>query len=174
MQLKQYGSTIYLALAYADGELEVFISNQDAFLSAYQSQRQGKSYYQIQSLRANVHTGYIPVIEFADSRPLLAVCSYDGTMSVWDLMQWEVRRGDYQPLILDDHDDWVTACTFLPGDQSLLAGSKLGTVKYWSLDPTVYASGLCSEIGRSPNDEEWREYIGDELRSFKESVCRGK
>ena len=174
MQLKHYGTSIYLALGYVDGELEVFFSDKDAFLSAYQSQREGKSYYQIQSLRSSVHTGYIPEMVFAESRPLLAVCSYDRTVSVWDLQRWKERSGDYLPVILDDHDDWVTSCTFLPGDNAILTGSKLGMLKYWNLDPAKYVSGLCNGILRSPNAEEWREYIGDELEGFKEFVCRGK
>lgn len=172
MQLKQYGTVIYLTLAYEDGELEVFLSNTDAFLDAYANQRTGKSYYQIQSLRASVHTGFIPTIAFADSRPMMAVGSYDGTVSVWDLQKWEASRGDYQPLILDDHDDWVTTCTFLPGDNTLLSGSKLGTVKFWYLDPSAYSSVLCTGRQWQPSDEEWREYIGDELINFKNSVCR--
>ncbi len=169
MKMKQYGSTIYMVLGYVDGEIEVLISK-DGTLRSYQRQTKGKN--AIQSLRSSVHTGYIPAIEFAQSRPLVAVCSYDGTVSVWDLVQWENRFGDYQPLILDDHESWVTSCTFLPGDNTILTGSKLGKVKYWNLDPEVYARALCSKGLVEPSEVEWSEYIGDELLRFKDAICR--
>lgn len=70
----------------------------------------------------------------------IAVGSYDGTVSVWDLklMRNAQTKKDYEPLRFDDKNTWVTSVEFVQTDKKgtnqLVAGYADGNLKFWCLD----------------------------------------
>ncbi|MEZ4994658.1 MAG: hypothetical protein R2824_29840, partial [Saprospiraceae bacterium] len=83
------------------------------------------------------------IADFAFSRDgkKLAVASYDGTVSVWDLQRY--ADPSYQPVILDRHSGWVLSVAFAHNDEFVISGCQDGSLYFWNVDPVQYAKFLC-------------------------------
>ena len=174
LMIQDYGDKIFIVFGYLNGAVRVGIT--DAIeLNAHDGEntRSMRSARMIETiLSSNVHTGFITDIDFARNSHHMVVASGDGTASIWNLDAWAQRRTDYRPIILDDHEGWVTSCAIDSDENLVFTGTKRGVVKFWSMDPEYYADKICKALNeRSFNSREWNIYIGNEV-PFKKQICK--
>lgn len=87
------------------------------------------------------HQAAISDFAFSRDGKKLAVASYDGTVSVWDLQRYS--DPSYQPVILDRHSGWVLSVAFAHNDEFVISGCQDGSLYFWNVNPTQYAKFLC-------------------------------
>lgn len=103
------------------------------------------------------HSAAITDLEVAHEGRFLASSSLDRSVRVWPL------SNDFsQPIVLDDHDNWVSDVVFNSRMQVLTA-TYSGTLKAFELDPSQMVQGLCERVGRNLTAKEWTDFIGEEL-----------
>lgn len=90
------------------------------------------------------HQARISDIKLSPNNKYLAVASFDGSVSVWDLEKY--TEVSYQPMLFDIMDSWVYSIEFSPDSKHLLAGCKNGELYFWNLNPLDYARYLCNYI----------------------------
>jgi WD40 repeat protein len=101
--------------------------------------------------------------------------SYDGTVTVWDLAQY--NDPTYQPLVLLSDQGWLFSVAFTPDERYLLTGGQNGALYFWNLQPKVYADQICNDLLRlfpGPkydlmDEEDWRRFFGTETKNQR--VC---
>ncbi|MGE0552795.1 MAG: pentapeptide repeat-containing protein [Gemmatimonadales bacterium] len=81
--------------------------------------------------KAHNGTGY--TVEWSGCGTLLAIGSFDQTVSVWRFVDELGVRLEADPLVLADHDDLVNGVRFSPSGEVLAAASNNGSVRVWSL-----------------------------------------
>jgi WD40 repeat protein len=172
--IKDYGDKIYIVYGYLNGVIRVGIT--DAIeLNAHddKASRSPRKARMLQFiLSSNTHKGFITDIDFAESIHTMVAASGDGTASIWDLEDWVHRQTDYLPILLDDHEGWVTSCAINSADNIVFTGTKSGVIKFWPLDPAFFADKICEKLnGRSSSEREWGIYIGNEV-PFKNQICK--
>ncbi|MEO0341283.1 MAG: hypothetical protein AAF242_18995, partial [Bacteroidota bacterium] len=124
------------------------------------------------------HQAEISDIAISPDERYLAIASLDGTISIWDLDLY--RNASYQPIILNDHRDWVTALAFAQKGRMLLAGTQDGTLHFWNFHAPDYAKMICRVLPRlvdEPNydrldGETWRRYFGTNIKMRNDQICR--
>lgn len=105
------------------------------------------------------HSSSITDLKVSDGGAFLASSSLDRTARVWPISHESI-----QPIVLADHDNWVSALSFDAESHRLITSSYSGTIKYFELDMNLLATDLCKRVGRSLSKSEWAEYVGDELQ----------
>ncbi len=116
----------------------------------------------IQLISPNVHKAMISDITIKNGA--LAVSSYDTSFSVWDVKEMDSPK--YFPVIIKDHETWVTNISFLDTEERLVTSSRDGVIKYWLLNKTYLSQEICSEIEYQLNDSEWNQLIGNEFKKY--------
>jgi WD40 repeat protein len=123
------------------------------------------------------HQAAISDITFSQNGNYMAVASYDGTVSIWDLRYF--LEATYQPLIIDDHRDWVRSLSFAHNDRFLIAGTKDGRMYFWNFNSPDYAQAICNRLSKPagyPNydrldDQVWEQFFGNNIRK-DDQICR--
>jgi WD40 repeat protein len=91
------------------------------------------------------HQAPISTMAFSENGKFLAVASYDGSVSVWDMSRYE--DASYQPMVFDDMSSWAMTVAFANNDETLITGCKDGNLYFWNTNPDDYADYLCSHLG---------------------------
>lgn len=123
------------------------------------------------------HQAAISDIVFSQNGSYMAVSSYDGTVSVWDLRYF--LNATYQPLIIDDHQNWVKSLAFSKDDRLLIAGTQDGRLYFWNIHSPDYAGFICERLEAEldfPNfdridDKTWRQFFGKNIKK-DDQICR--
>jgi energy-coupling factor transporter ATP-binding protein EcfA2 len=119
------------------------------------------------------HTSTIEQIRFNHAGTFMATASKDKTVRLWNMGLLNM-----QPTVLSDHQDWVWSVAFTPDDEQLLASvhSAIETLKgtehtihAWPTKIPMMAGILCGYVKRNMNQEEWNQFVGDDLPY--ESTC---
>jgi len=102
------------------------------------------------------HTARVNQIAFSHSGKKLATASFDHSVRIWSLDQL-----NNQPIILNDHDDWVWSVEFSSDDKYLLAGCRDNIVRTWLLDIDKMATMICEDekLNRNFTSKEWEDYV---------------
>lgn len=87
------------------------------------------------------HQAAISDFAFSRNGKKLAVASYDGKVSVWDLERY--ADPSYQPIMLDRHSGWVLSVAFAHDDEYVISGCQDGSLYFWNINPVQYARYLC-------------------------------
>lgn len=105
------------------------------------------------------HTAEIEEMKFNFSGTFLATTSKDKTVRLWN---WtDIKQ---QPIVLNDHSDWVWSATFTPDDEQLLIGTQSNTqvsnetIHAWPTKVTTMAGLLCGYVKRNLTKDEWETY----------------
>ncbi len=118
------------------------------------------------------HTAAIEQITFNHAGTFMATASYDKTVRIWNLDLLNA-----QPIVLDDHADWVRTAVFTLDDEQLLAGMNSNTEKAnetihaWPTNMKTMSELLCSYLSRNLTQEEWDINVDKDL-SY-EKTCIG-
>lgn len=112
------------------------------------------------------HTAMVNEISFSHSGMKLATASFDHSVRIWSL-----DRPYDQPVILNDHDDWVWSVEFDQSDKYLLAGCRDKLIRSWLLDLEAMATVICqdSNVTRNFTKTEWDNYVAEDVEY--ESTC---
>jgi WD40 repeat protein len=162
----------FLVVGHQDGRLLIWDLKQV---------KQNLAYYPYQLLN---HQAKISDIEFSPDGSLFVVGSLDQTATLWRL--WDKAHFGaennqespylapwYSPILLEDHDDWVTAVGFSHNGTKVVTGTANGKLKLWEVDMTVYAHQVCSLIdpaNKVLSYSTWIRYIdSDDVLSEDES-----
>ncbi len=104
------------------------------------------------------HRSTVTDIQFSPNGKLLLTTSRDGSARIWDLEDFRKL-----PVILDDHNDWVLTGSFnQAGTQVITAGAD-EYIRKWPVDPAVFALRICHFVNRALTQEEWNEFIGEDI-----------
>lgn len=104
------------------------------------------------------HSSAITKVEFSPNDKTLLTASRDGTTRIWDLEDTKKL-----PLVLDDHQGWVMTATFSPDGDKVLTGSADKFIRVFSTEPDALADRICELVNRNLTEEEWKEYIGENI-----------
>jgi WD40 repeat protein len=90
----------------------------------------------------------------------LATASFDHTVRIWSL-----NHPYKQPILLEDHDDWVWSVEFSQNDRYLLAGCRDNLIRTWLLNIDKMAAMICNDdkINRNFTQEEWDKYVAEDI-----------
>jgi len=106
------------------------------------------------------HTAMINRITFSHDGQLLATASFDHTVRIWSL-----NNPLKQPILLDDHDDWVWSVEFSYDDKYLYAGCRDKLIRTWMMDINQMAQSICEErlVSRNFSAKEWVDFVADDI-----------
>ena len=113
------------------------------------------------------HQAHIEQIRFNHGGKFLATTSRDKTVRLWN---WE--KLNEQPIVLDDHADWIWSATFSPDDEQLLVGINSSnnsginakaneTIHAWPTKIETMSGLLCKYVKRNITAEEWGMFVPD-------------
>lgn len=104
------------------------------------------------------HRAAVTSVAFGPQGNFLASGSFDRTVNVWNR--------DYikdQPLVISDHDDWVSSIAFGKEGTTLYTGTYAGVARKFELSSARMAGGLCALTDRNLTRQEWSEYIANDV-----------
>ncbi len=90
------------------------------------------------------HQASISTLSFSEDGRRLAVASFDGSVSVWDLNK--LHEASYQPMIFDEMSSWAMTVAFANNNRTLITGCRDGSVYFWNTNPDDYAQYLCTNL----------------------------
>ena len=107
------------------------------------------------------HTSPVNDITFSLDGKLLASCSYDWTVHLWNY--GNILNRQVQPIVLDDFDTWVFGLTFSPDGKRLVAGGADRTIRSWQVDPDELYQKVLEKANRDMTVDEWNRFIGKDI-----------
>lgn len=119
------------------------------------------------------HKSVIEQITFNHAGTFMATASKDQTVRLWN-----VSNLKEQPIVFDDHSDWVWSTTFSPNDEQLMASvhsstetvnGKEHTIRAWPTKIERMSDILCGMMKRNMTDDEWDIHVADDIK--KELTC---
>lgn len=117
------------------------------------------------------HNAKINDITFSDDGTLLAVGSLDKRATLWqvwdkkyegfdDGKEFPFKDPKFQPIRLEDHEDWVLSVAFSHDGTKVLTGCADGVVKIYEVDMFRYADKMCDMIRKNLSNKNWKKYVG--------------
>lgn len=179
-QGKKYGQAVALAAQQKRGNGVVAIGLENGHLIIGKVDLLSESIWKDDNsslLTFKPHQAAISDIVFSKNGNYMAVASYDGTISIWDLRYFQ--DATYQPLIINDHRDWVRSLAFANNDRMLVAGTKDGRLYFWNFHSPDYAQMICERLSAQsqfPNydridDKTWNQFFGENFKK-DDQICR--
>ncbi len=106
------------------------------------------------------HTSSVSDLAFSPNGKLLASCSPDWSVHIWDYSGIATQQ---QPIILTDFNAWVMAVRFSNDSKRVLASGADKTVRIRDIDAAELFAELTRKVKRNLTQEEWDKYIGKEI-----------
>ena len=146
-----------LVVGLGDGTVHLFKSNGGSYSTNNKPFRKNHG-QQISDIKFNKYTDTNNNIT-----NVMAIGSYDGTISVWMIDEFENEL--YEPLRLDNNQKWVTSLDFVDDGNHLVAGYSDGKIKFWSMNTKKLADKLCDILKAKYSitqlsDSEFKQYLG--------------
>ena len=108
------------------------------------------------------HDARISDITFSEDGKYIASSSFDRSVRIWNMI-----NPKQEPIVLNDHQDWVKSIIFTPDDKSLVTGCRDNVVRVFPLDINLLANNICNNIERNLTQKEWNKYIGSNIEYEK-------
>ena len=106
----------------------------------------------------------------------MATASSDKSVRLWNL-----DKPNSQPIVLEDHRDWVRSAVFTVDDEQLLAGinsntedKKKNTIHAWPTRIETMSNILCDKVSRNMTEDEWDTHVDDDPELKTEVTCADK
>ena len=101
-------------------------------------------------------------LEFSSNDKFLASSSFDGTVQVFLTDNY-----DLSPLVLKDHDSWVSSLSFTNNDKTLVTGTMSSKIKRYPTNIDQMSTDLCSLISRNLTQKEWKRFVAKDIEYEK-------
>ncbi|NEU70006.1 hypothetical protein GK091_24205 [Spirosoma agri] len=111
-------------------------------------------------LLSSRHTSTVNDITFSPHGKLLATCSADWSIHIWD---YNTLSQQQQPIVINAFDSWVMSIRFSSDNKYLVACGADKTVRIHDIDVTELYASLTKKIKRNMTPEEWSKYIGNDI-----------
>ena len=150
----------YVAVGYQDGAMMIWDMNEFV--------KKGNDYRPDRFLN---HSAKINDLAFSADGSSLLVGSLDKKATLWQV--WDKKFEDlnnekefpfkdpkYQPIRLEDHEDWVLSVAFSHDGTKALTGCADGKVKIYEVDMMRYSEQICEMVKKNLSNKDWKKYIG--------------
>ncbi|QCK14973.1 hypothetical protein [Mangrovivirga cuniculi] len=111
-----------------------------------------------QYARLRGHKSAITTLQFGQNDELLASASFDRSVLVWPMT--DVNQ---LPIVMDDHDGWVTSLKFTQNGDYLIAGTSRDYLRLRPISATIMANDMCEYLKRNFTKEEWYQYVAPDI-----------
>jgi WD40 repeat protein len=158
---------------FYDNRRQLFIGHADGLLKILEANIGG--WYPVD--RSNVvmhfisrfHTAQIADIQHSVGGHYIAITSYDGRSSLWDVYK-AINDIYYQPLVFSG-DSWATAIGISDWSAHVIVGYREGDLLFFNPDSQLYAEEICRQVNRTMTQDEWDLYIGKTLdpKTYRET-----
>ena len=108
------------------------------------------------------HTSSVTDLAFDPSDQLLASCSLDRTVRIWD-----TRQPEDESIVLEGHGDWVWSVSFSPDGRTIASGSADQTARLWVAHAKLLADRIAARLERNMTRLEWEKFIGPTIEYQK-------
>ena len=150
----------FVAVGYQDGSLLIW----DMY-----EYLENRNEYRPERLRN--HSAKINDIAFSDDGTKLAVGSLDKRATLWQIWDKKYENFDnakefpfkdskFQPIRLEDHEDWVLSVAFSHDGTKVLTGCADGVVKIYEVDMYRYTDQMCDMVRKNLSNKSWKKFIG--------------
>ncbi|WP_201981929.1 nSTAND1 domain-containing NTPase [Hymenobacter rubidus] len=110
------------------------------------------------------HNSSVSDIAFSPNGLLLASCSPDWTIHIWNYSSIATQQ---QPIILADFGAWVMSVRFSNDNKRIIASGADKTVRIRAIDTADLYAELVKKLKRNLSVEEWNKYIGKDIQYEK-------
>ncbi len=100
----------------------------------------------------------ITALEFSNDTTL-ASSSYDNKIRIWN-----PSKEEQPPMVIADHNSWVMDICYNKQGNILASCSNDKTIKLTQVDPEMLSSKVCEKAKRNLTDQEWKDYVGDDIK----------
>jgi WD40 repeat protein len=154
----------FVAVGYQDGGLVVY--DMAHYVSGLDED--GEPY---RPVRMRNHSTTISDIAFSDDGTQMVVGSFDQKASlyrIWDKdaeiktykAEYPFADTKFEPIILDDHEDWVLSVAFTHDGQKVLTGCHDGATKIYETNMFEYSDQMCEMLRKNMSNKTWKKYVG--------------
>ncbi|QSE96726.1 nSTAND1 domain-containing NTPase [Fulvivirga lutea] len=105
------------------------------------------------------HKGRVSTIAFSPDNKLMASGSFDGVIQMWP-----VKELGELPIRITDNDAYVWDIKFSSDSEYIISACADGDVRLWPTNPDKFSDQLCEYIKRNMTEEEWKTYVGDDIK----------
>jgi hypothetical protein len=134
----EHQNTVYDVAVKPDGKVGVSVG-EDNQIRFWSTSGEGK-----QIRNSGGHGKAISHVIYHPKQPLLATCSADGTVRLWNADNGQNTR------TLTGHTDWVYALTLSPDGKLLASGSWNGEVRVWQISDGKLVKAFNASPGYAP------------------------
>ncbi|NML64391.1 hypothetical protein HHL22_04150 [Hymenobacter sp. RP-2-7] len=106
------------------------------------------------------HTSTVSDLVFSPDGKLLASCSADWTIHLWDTA---TMLDQQPPVVLTDFGGWVMSICFTPDGKRLIGSSADRTVRIRTIDMPDMYNQVARQLTRQLTQEEWEQYVGKDI-----------
>lgn len=154
----------FVAIGYQDGGLVVYDLNH--YINGVDEA--GDPY---RPVRMRNHSATISDMAFSDDGTQLVVGSFDKKASLYRILDENVEIKTYksthpfsdakfEPIILDDHEDWVLSVAFTHDGQKVVTGCHDGVTKIYETNMFEYTDQMCEMLRKNMSNKTWKKYVG--------------
>ncbi len=101
-------------------------------------------------------------LEYSSNDKFLASASFDGTVQVFLTANY-----DLSPLVLKDHDSWVSSISFTNNDKTIITGTMNSKIKRYPTNIDQMSTDICSLISRNLTAKEWKRFVAKDIEYEK-------
>ena len=101
-------------------------------------------------------------LEFSANDMFLASASFDGTVQIFLTANY-----DLSPLVLKDHDSWVSSLSFTNDDKTLVTGTMSSKIKRYPTNIDQMSTDICALISRNLTEKEWKRFVAKDIKYEK-------
>jgi WD40 repeat protein len=155
----QAGGPVLALISSADGRL-LAAGTRTGDILVWEFAEAGKNIVSVHTLRG--HTSSVTDLAFDPSDRLLASCSLDQTVRIWD-----TRQPEDEAIVLEGHGDWVWSVSFSPDGRTIASGSADQTARLWVAQAELLAARAAARLERNMTQLEWEKFIGSAIEYQK-------
>ncbi len=108
--------------------------------------------------RLTGHSARVMDIEFSPDNKKIASVSFDGTVHLWDALNFGSA-----PVVFSEHESWVHSVAFSPSGNKMVSGSRNSRLIILPARSNEMIPLICDRLTRSFTRSEWELYVGEDI-----------